>query len=230
MWDKLANVNEAVLANYLKNEYPQTAAVVLSKVKPTHASRVLALLPETFAMDVITRMLRMENVQKDVLANVERVLRDEFVTNLARPNRPDSRELLAEIFNNFDRGTEARLMGALERLSPDHAQQIKALMFTFEDLLRLQPAGVQTLLRSVPKEQLTIALKGASEALKTLFFSNMSERAAKMVRDDLVAMGPVRLRDVDEAQSAIVGVAKTLADAGEIVIGGQGGESEELVD
>src|SRR5215813_293138 len=102
MWDKLGNVNEAVLANYLKNEYPQTVAVVLSKIKAEHAARVLALLPENFAMEVIMRMLRMEAVQKEVLNDVEKTLRTEFMSNLARTNRRDAHEMMAEIFNNFD--------------------------------------------------------------------------------------------------------------------------------
>ena len=229
MWDKLGNVNEAVLANYLKNEYPQTVAVVLTKVKPSHAARVLALLPENFAMEVVMRMLRMETVQKDILAHVEKTLRTEFMTNLARSNRADSKGLMAEIFNSFDRSTENRFMAALEERTPDMAQQIKQLMFTFEDLQRLDPSGVQVLLRQVPKEQLMIALKGGSEAMKEMFFNNMSERASKMMRDDMAAMGPVRLRDVDEAQSAIVAIAKSLADANEIILSSGGDSSDELV-
>lgn len=229
MWDKLGNVNEAVLANYLKNEYPQTVAVVLSKVKPSHAARVLALLPENFAMEVVMRMLRMETVQKDILAHVENTLRTEFMTNLARSNRADSKGLMAEIFNSFDRSTENRFMAALEERTPDMAQQIKQLMFTFEDLQRLDPSGVQVLLRQVPKEQLMVALKGGSDAMKDMFFSNMSERAAKMMRDDMAAMGPIRLRDVDEAQSAIVATAKALADANEIILSSGGDSSDELV-
>lgn len=229
MWDKLGNVNEAVLANYLKNEYPQTVAVVLSKVKPSHAARVLALLPENFAMEVVMRMLRMETVQKDILAHVENTLRTEFMTNLARSNRADSKGLMAEIFNSFDRSTENRFMAALEERTPDMAQQIKQLMFTFEDLQRLDPSGVQVLLRQVPKEQLMVALKGGSDAMKEMFFSNMSERAAKMMRDDMAAMGPIRLRDVDEAQSAIVATAKALADANEIILSSGGDSSDELV-
>ena len=229
MWDKLGNVNEAVLANYLKNEYPQTVAVILTKVKPSHAARVLALLPENFAMEVVMRMLRMETVQKDILAHVEKTLRTEFMTNLARSNRADSKGLMAEIFNSFDRSTESRFMAALEERTPDMAQQIKQLMFTFEDLQRLDPSGVQVLLRQVPKEQLMIALKGGSEAMKEMFFNNMSERASKMMRDDMAAMGPVRLRDVDEAQSAIVATAKSLADSNEIILSSGGDSSDELV-
>jgi flagellar motor switch protein FliG len=228
MWDKLGNVNEFVLANYLKNEYPQTVAVVLSKIKAAHASRVLGQLPENFAMEVIMRMLRMETVNKDVLSQVERTLRNEFMTNLARTHRRDSHEMMAEIFNSLDRPTETRFMTALEERSQDAAQRIRSLMFTFDDLIQLDGGGVQVLMRNVPKEQLIVALKGAASEIQDLFFGNMSERAAKMMRDDINNMGPVRLRDVDEAQSAIVNTAKNLAEANEIIISG-GDEEDELV-
>jgi flagellar motor switch protein FliG len=228
MWDKLGNVNEGVLANYLKNEYPQTVAVVLSKIKPNHAARVLGLFPESFAMEVVMRMLRMQTVQKEILDHVERTLRTEFMTNLARTSRRDSHELMAEIFNSFDRNTEHRFMTALEERSRDAADRIKQLMFTFEDLSRLDASGAQVLLRKVPKEQLAVALKGASDPLKELFFSNMSERAAKMLREDIANMGPVRLRDVDDAQGSIVATAKALAEANEIVLSGNN-ENDELV-
>jgi len=118
MWDKLGNVNEMVLANYLKNEYPQTVAVVLSKIKPDHAAKVLGMLPENFAMEVVMRMLRMEAVQKDVLSDVERTLRTEFMSNLARTTRRDAHEMMAEIFNNLDRQTESRFVGALDLTRP----------------------------------------------------------------------------------------------------------------
>jgi len=228
MWDKLGNVNEQVLANYLKNEYPQTVAVVLTKIKSDHAARVLAVLPENFAMEVIMRLLRMETVQKDVLDGVERTLRSEFMSNLARTQRQDSHEQMADIFNNLDRSTENRFMGALEERNRESAERIKSLMFTFEDLVRVDPAGIQVLLRQVEKDQLAMAMKGASDDVQDLFFKNMSERAGKMMREDMDAMGPVRLKEVDEAQAGIVNTAKSLADAGEIVIAG-GGEEDELV-
>jgi flagellar motor switch protein FliG len=226
MWDKLANVNETVLANYLKNEYPQTVAVVLSKIKGEHAARVLAQLPESFAMEVVMRMLRMESVQKEVLDDVERTLRTEFMSNLARTSRRDAHEMMAEIFNNLDRNTESRFLAALEERNRDSAERIKALMFTFEDLSKLDPSGVQTLLRVVDKPKLGLALKGSSETLRDLFFTNMSERAAKIMREDMAAMGPVRLRDVDEAQMYMVQVAKDLAARGEIVMAEGKGEDE----
>jgi flagellar motor switch protein FliG len=228
MWDKLGNVNETVLANYLKNEYPQTVAVVLGKIKPDHAARVLSLLPENFAMEVIMRLLRMEAVQKEVLDGVEKTLRTEFMSNLARTARRDAHELMADIFNNLDRNAENRFMSALEERNRESAERIKALMFTFEDLVRLDTTGVQTLLRNVEKEKLGMALKGASDGVKELFFKNMSERAGKMLREDMDAMGPVRLRDVDQAQSEIVVMAKELAASGQIVIS-EGREEDELV-
>ncbi|HLT76275.1 MAG TPA: flagellar motor switch protein FliG [Ferrovibrio sp.] len=226
MWDKLANVNESVLANYLKNEYPQTVAVVLSKIRPEHAARVLAALPEEFSMEVVMRMLRMEAVQKEVLDKVEQTLRTEFMSNLARTNRRDAHEMMAEIFNSLDRNTEARFLAALEERSRDAAERIKALMFTFEDLIKLDPSGVQTLLKNVEKEKLGLALKGASETLRDLFFSNMSERAAKLLREEMESMGPVRLKDVDEAQMIMVNTAKELAAKGEIMLADNKGEDE----
>ena len=228
MWDKLANVNETVLANYLKNEYPQTVSVVLSKIKPEHAARVLGSLPEEFALEVVQRMLRMESVPKEILDKVEQTLRIEFMSNLARTAKRDAHEHMAEIFNNFDRQTESRFVTALEERSRDSAERIKALMFTFEDLGKLDPGSIQTLLRHVEKDKLGLALKGSTDTLRDVFFSNMSERAGKILREDMEAMGPVRLKDVDEAQMRMVNVAKDLANKGEIMIA-NGNAEDELV-
>ena len=226
MWDKLGNVNEAVLANYLKNEYPQTVAVVLSRIRSDHAARVLTSLPEDFALECVQRMLRMEPVQREILDKIEQTLRTEFMSNLARTSKRDSHELMAEIFNSFDRQTEARFIGALEERNREAAERIRALMFVFEDLNKLDPGGIQTLLRAVDKDSLALALKGSSEALREMFFSNMSERASKIMREDMEAMGPVRLKDVDTSQMAMVQVAKDLAAKGEIMLVGQGGDDE----
>jgi len=229
MWDKLGNVNEAVLANYLKNEYPQTVAVVLSKVKPDHAARVLTSLPEDFALECVQRMLRMEPVQREILDKIEQTLRTEFMSNLARTSKRDSHEAMADIFNSFDRQTESRFIGALEERNRESAERIRALMFVFEDLSKLDPGGVQTLLRGVEKDKLGLALKGASESLREMFFTNMSERAAKILREDMESMGPVRLKDVDSAQMMMVQIAKDLAAKGEIMLAGAGGADDELI-
>jgi flagellar motor switch protein FliG len=228
MWEKLSNVQEEVLANYLKNEYPQTVAVVLSKIKPEHAARVLSILPEDLALDVVNRMLRMESVQKEVLERLESTLRIEFMSNLSQTRRRDAHEVMAEIFNNFDRQTETRFLTALEEDSRESAERIKTLMFTFDDLTKLDTGSAQTLMRHVEKDKLGIALKGAAEPVRQFFLKNMSSRAAKMLLDDMQAMGPVRLRDVDDAQGLLVNLAKDLAAKGEIVISKSRGE-EELI-
>jgi flagellar motor switch protein FliG len=227
MWEKLANVQEEVLANYLKNEYPQTVAVVLSKLRPEHAARVLAILPEDLSLDVVNRMLKMEAVQKEVLERVEATLRTEFMSSLSQTRRRDAHEVMAEIFNNFDRQTETRFMTSLEEANRESAERIKGLMFTFDDLVRLDPGSAQTLMRQVDKDKLAVALKGASEAVRQFFLGNMSTRAAKMLVDDMQAMGPVRLRDVDEAQVLLVNLAKDLAAKGEIILSKS--RDEELV-
>lgn len=228
MWDKLGNVNEHVLANYLKNEYPQTIAVILSKIKAEHAAKVIALFPENFAMEIVMRMLRMDAVQKDVMDSLETTLRKEFMSTLSKSTRRDAHELIADIFNSLDRNTESRFMEALEERNRESAERVKALMFTFEDLNRIDSQGIQVLLRSVDKDKLAIALKGASETLKELFFNNMSTRAGKIIKEDMDAMGPVRMRDVEEAQQYIVTTAKDLANSGEIVVS-EGKDSDELV-
>lgn len=227
MWEKLGNVSEDILASFLVKEYPQTVAVVLSKIDADHSARVLAALPEPFAMEVIQRMLRMESVQKEVLEDVEKTLRTEFMNNLARSTKRDSHEVMAEIFNNLDRANEARFMKALEDKAPDSAERIRSLMFTFDDLIKLDPASIQALIRAVDKEKLPLALKGATETVRDLFFSNMSERAGKIMKEDMASMGPVRLKDVEEAQQIIIGTVKDLEAKGEIKIATS--DKDELV-
>ena len=226
MWDKLSNVQEQVLANYLKNEYPQTVAVVLSRLRAEQAARVLAIFPDDFALDVVRRMLAMEPVQKEILERIEKTLRSEFMSGLSQSSKRDPHEQMAEIFNSFDRQTEARFLTKLEEAAKDSADRIKQLMFTFDDLGKLDSAGVQTLLRDAPRDKLAVALKGATQTMRDFFMGNMSSRASKMMLDDIEAMGPVRLRDVDEAQSVLVNLAKDLAASGQISIVKSKGEDE----
>jgi flagellar motor switch protein FliG len=218
MWDKLSNVNESVLAAYLKNEYPQTVAVILSKLSSDHAARVLSELPQELATDVIMRMLRMDTVQKEVIQEVEQTLRSEFMTNLSRSQRRDPHESMAEIFNALDRASEEVMLASLDERAPESAERIRALMFTFDDLGNLLPAAISTIVRNADKREMALALKGAPEQMKQLFFSTMTERAAKLLREEMSAMGPVRARDCEEAQTAMVRLAKSMADRGEIML------------
>jgi len=217
-WEKLANVNEDLLALYLRGEHPQTAALVLSKISPEHAAKVLSILPEDFAFDTIMRMLNMGSVKKEVIERVEKILRAEFISSVGRTMKRDSCEMIAEIFYNLDRSSETKYMNMLEKSVPESAQKIKDLMFTFEDLVRLDSRGVQTLLTFIDKSQLSIALKGASEEVRGVFFKNMSQRAARIIMEEVEALGPVRVRDVDDAQSMIVKMVKELVEKGEIDI------------
>ena len=219
MWDKLGNVSEEILASYLKNEYPQTVAVVLSMIKPDHSARVLTLLPDSFAMEVVMRMLRMESIQKDVLERVERILRAEFMSNLARASRQrfapvdrgDLQQLRSQGGNPLPRrpgGTQPRV-GREGQVADVHLHGPGAPDAG-------GPAGPAA--RRSTRKRLPLALKGAPEAIRNMFLSQLSERAAKMLRDDIAALGPVKLKAVEEAQAAIANTAKELAASGEIEI------------
>ena len=202
--------------------------MVLSKIKPDHAAKVLMNLPDDLSIEVIARMISMESVKKDVMEGIEKTLRMEFMSNLAKRQTRDSHEMLAEIFNNFDRNSETKFMGKLEERNLESANRVRALMFTFEDLIKIDKSGIQTLLRGIDKDKLAIAMKGASDTIKDLFMANMSERASKILREDIESMGPVRIKDVDEAQMYIVGIAKDLSTKGEIIIAGDS-EEEQLI-
>ena len=228
VWASLTQIDPEILANFLRNEYPQTVAVVLSKVRPDYAARVLTILPEELAIDVLTRMLRMDTVQKEALRQIEETLRVEFVSTIAQSTRRDAHEMMADVFNAFDRQTETRFLAALDQANRGSAKRIRELMFTFEDLLRLDAGSVQTLMRSVDNTTLCRALKGADERVRGFFMAQMSQRAAKNLTDEMSSMGPIRLKEVDEAQAKMTELAKELAEKGEIMIGKNGGE-EELV-
>lgn len=218
VWEKLSKVDDNILVNFLKNEYPQTIAVVLSKIRTDQAARVMSQLPGEVAIEAMMRMLRLEVVQDEVMTDVENLLRVEFMTNATGKAARDQHEVMAEIFNYFDRTTETSFLDMLDERNKESAELIRALMFTFDDLAKLDAQAVQLLLRNVDNSRLGLALKGAKDELKELFFANMSERAAKILREDMENMGPVRVKDVEEAQSEIVIGAKALIDSGEITI------------
>lgn len=229
LWDKLNNVSEELLASFLKNEYPQTVALVLSKIRAVNSAKILSLLPENFAIEVVMRMLKMETVRKEIMESVESTLRHEFMNNLARGSKRDTHEMVAEIFNSFDRSNEIKFLKMLEEKNVESAESVRALMFTFDDLENLDNASVQTLLRNIDKSKLVLALKGSSAIVRDMFFSNMSERAAKLMDEDIKQLGMVRLRDVEEAQSAIVSVAKELAAQNQIFIASGKDAGDQLI-
>ncbi|MDC0865272.1 FliG C-terminal domain-containing protein, partial [Rickettsiaceae bacterium] len=199
-----------------RNEHPQTAALVLSKISPDHSAKVLSNLPDSFAFEIISRILNIGSVKKEILERVEKMLRVEFISSAGKTQEADSCKMLAEIFNNLDRHSEGKFMSMLESDLPDAASKIKDMMFTFTDLVKIDSKGIQKLLRDIEKPRLALALKGASDEVKEIFFSNMSQRASKIMQDDMVSLGSVRVKDVDVARGDIVALTKQLIDNGEI--------------
>ena len=226
-WEKLGGVSEEVLAGYLRNEFPQTAALVLTKINSDHAAKILSILPEDFSFEVLVRMLNMGSVKTEVLDRVEKILRGEFISSITKSQKYDRYELMAEIFNKLDRNNEEKYMGLLEEKYPDYAGKIKDLMFTFEDLSNIDSKGIQVLLRAIDKSKLTIALKGASDKIKDLFISNMSQRASKILLEEMDSLGPIKVKDADEAQAEIISVVKDLVSKGEVELS-EGGEEEYI--
>ncbi|MEM8949769.1 MAG: flagellar motor switch protein FliG [Pseudomonadota bacterium] len=221
VWEKLSKIDDTTLAGFLKNEYPQTIAVIMSKIRTDRAARVMSLLPKELSIETMMRMLRLDAVQEEIMADVEDLLRIEFMTNAMGEPPPDQHEVMANIFNFFDRTTETSFMEMLEERNKESAELIRSLMFTFDDLVKLDGPAIQLVLRNVDNSRLGLALKGGKDELKELFFSNMSERAAKILREDMENTGPVRVKDVEEAQSEVVVAAKALIDTGEITIAGE---------
>lgn len=216
IWDKLSNVSEDVLANYIKNEYPQTAALILSRIPSQQAANVMKILSPDFAFEIIKRMLSMDPVKKEILDRVEKTLRTEFISGLTKIQKNDTSQVMAEIFNNFDRLTETKYMEMLEQHDADSAEKIKKLMFTFNDINRIDGPGIQQILKNADKSKLPLAMKGASEELRKKFLDNMSQRAVKILQEEIDSLGPVRIRDVYEAQGTLIVIARDLIARGEI--------------
>lgn len=229
-WEKMNNVEDEVLATFLKNEYPQTAAVILSKLRTAKAAKLLSILPDEIATEVMRRMITLEPVKREILADLEKTLQAEFMSSAPKAKKVDSFESIAEIFNNFDRNTEGRFFELMNKKDPTFSEKVKSLMFTFDDLVKVPAAGIQAIIRSADKAKLPLALKGANEEIKTLFFSNMSERASKLLKEEITGLGPVRISQVDEAQMSIVQTTKQLMESGEVVIPDPNAVQEQMIE
>lgn len=229
VWDKLSNVKDDILGAYLQNEYPQTIAVILSKISPTNAGKIITSFPDELAIDVINRMLKMEGLQKKVLEDLEKTLRQEFTGSLSKTSKKDPISMVANIFNSLDRASENRLMNKLELEDHDSAEQVKALMFTFDDFKSVDKDSLRNIIRNVDKTQLALSLKGVTKELQMLFLSCMTERAAKLMNDEMKEMGMVRVREVDAAQAEIVLLAKSLVEKGEVILYPNKEEGDKLI-
>lgn len=212
LWEKLEAVDNEFLVTFLQTEHPQTIAVILTKIKPAKSAAILKLLPPQLAEDVMVRILRLDLVSKEILTDLEKTLRNQFMSTVSKTNKRDAHQVVADIFNLFDRDAEQKFFSFLEKTHPEDAERVKELMFTFEDMVRIDDKGIQEVIRVVDKTRLALALKGASQTIKDLFFRNMSERAGNLLKEEIEAFGRVRLKEVDDAQAAIVAQAKELIE------------------
>ena len=228
-FDFIRQTDPLQILAFVQNEHPQTIALIVSYMEPKQAAQVMGGLPPKLQAEVAKRIATMERVTPDVLREVERVLERKVSTILSQDfTIAGGIDALVAIVNNADRATERNIMERLEEEDPELAEEVKKRLFVFEDILGMDDRSLQRVLRDVDMKDVALALKGASEALREKFFKNMSKRAAEMLKEDMEYMGPVRVRDVEEAQQKIVNVIRALEDAGEIVIA-RGGEEELIV-
>lgn len=228
-FDFMRHTDAQQLLSFIQGEHPQTIALILSYLEPEQAAQVIGGLPAGTQAEVARRIAKMDRITPEVLREVERVLERKLSTVLGQDfTMAGGIEAIVEIINRVDRGTERHIMETLEEKDPDLAEEIKRCLFVFEDISSLDDRSLQRVLRDVDMKDLSLALKGATEDLRQKFYRNMSKRAAEMLKEDMDFMGPVRVRDVEEAQQKIVNVVRALEDAGEIIIA-RGGEEELVV-
>lgn len=224
-FDFLRQADPLQLVNFLQSEHPQTIAVILSYLEPQLAGKILSALPEDLQVEVIKRIALLERTSPDVIRDIERNLERKLSGFVMQTfSQVGGVDTAAEIMNSIDRSSEKKIMEKLSYDSPELAEEIRRRMFVFEDLVKLDDRSVQIVLREIETRDLALALKGASEEVKQKIFKNISKRAAQLLQDELEYMGPVRLKDVEEAQQKIINVVRRLEEAGEIIIAHGGGE------
>lgn len=219
----LNSVDTQTIARFLQSEHPQTTAVVIAHLEPQQAGAVIAAFPDSQQMDILMRIAKLEHIPAGVIQDLNRVLQTELkASDDLVTNQVGGAKVVADILNSINQETERKIMSTIEETDAPLAEEIRYLMFTFEDFQHLDDRGMQTLLRETSNDELTLALKMASETLREKILRNMSQRAAEMLRDELETMGPVRVSDVEQAQQSIAQTAKRLEEEGRLVLGGRG--------
>ncbi|WP_161597624.1 flagellar motor switch protein FliG [Fluviispira multicolorata] len=221
--ESLELIDPKMLANFLRNEHPQTMALILAHLDPKKFGETLKILPESLHTELILRVASLESVSPEIIDEIDDVLRNEIqkLGNVTS-SKVGGIEPIVEMLNLMDKATEENILDRLEERDPDLAENIRKLMFVFDDLIKIDDRGIQTVMREVKPEQLKLALKTASEGVKELIFKNMSQKAAENLREEMTIMGPAKISDVEQAQFAIVQVARRLNDEGKIVISASG--------
>jgi flagellar motor switch protein FliG len=227
--ESLEMVDAKSLSTFLVNEHPQTVAVILAHLEPEKKGEVLRRLPESLQAEVVLRMANLENVDPELIADIDRVLKNQLSnTSTIEQASLGGVQPVAEMLNVMDKNTEQSIMSRLEEKDPLLAEEIRKLMFVFEDVGKIDDRGIQLLLKEVPNDRLLLALKTANEDIRTKVFKNISARAAEMLKEDLANMGPARLSDVETAQQEVVNVARRLESEGKILIS-RGGSEDAMV-
>ena len=226
-FQSLARTDPEQLAKFIMGEHPQTIALILAHLNPSNAEQVVTLLPDELRIDVLTRMASLEDIAPDVVTRISTVIEQRMrsLTNGTSREQHGGVRAVAELFNRLERTVSAPVLEAIEGRRPDLAVAIRNLMFVFDDLVHVDDNGMREIVQRSDKKTLTIALKGASEEIRTRFYTNMSKRAADMLKEEMEVLGAIRLRDVEKAQQEIVGVARKLEEEGVIVTGGVVGEA-----
>ena len=223
--ESLKWLDPKAIANFITHEHPQTISLILAHLEdPEQTATVLKELPENLQADVVYRMSILESIQPGVVSEIDEVLSREMqAAGAMGTSKVGGIESVAEMLNSLDKSTETRILATIEESNPDLAEQIRELMFTFEDMVLIDSRGMQSILKEIPQQELVMGLKTASEPVRELIFSSMSQRAAEMLREDLEVLGPVKVSDVEKAQQNMVKVARRMEEEGKIVIGGRGG-------
>lgn len=224
-FESLRDVDPRVLANFIRNEHPQTVSLIITHLDSSMAAEVLSEFPENLQTDVILRVAELDTVPAQMVEEIEQVLREEITAmGTVGAKKLGGAQTVAEILNQVDQATENAILAKIEEDKMELANEIRKLMFVFDDLVNVPDQGIRSILKEVNNEELTLALKTASASMKDKILTNISDRAAEMIKEDLEIMGPVRLTDVEKAQQSILRVAKKLESEGKIVVGKGGGE------
>ncbi len=227
--ESLELVDAKSLANFLINEHPQTVSVILAHLEPEKKGEVLKRLPETLQAEVVLRMANLDHVAPELITEVDRVLKDELANiGTVEQSQLGGVQTVAEMLNVMDKGAEKAIMSRVEEKDPLLAEEIRKLMFIFEDIVKIDDRGIQALLKEIQNDKLLLAMKTANQEIKDKIFKNISKRAADLLADDLATMGPARVSDVESAQMEIVNVARRLEGEGKIIIA-RGGAEDALV-
>ena len=222
--DILANMDSKTIANFLSQEHPQTIAVIIAKLRPKQTSEIIGHLPQDLQAEVVIRIADVDQVSPEILQDIDEVIRKELTAMGGQRFKVGGVEKVVEMFNHLDRSKEKRILDNLDVMNPPLAEVIRKHLFTFEDIFRLDDKSIQSIMREVSNDTLTLAMKASTDEIKDKVFRNISSRAAEMIKEDLEVMGPVRLSDVEKAQSEIIKIVRKMEEEGKVILAGRGGD------